>query len=116
MRKILNHRSVYGLTKMSVDNVWIQSQNKAVKAGRLLGEVLEKRVQGQRPVILVSRQLAFGCKKIPDTKVAQSVDWPKPGCTDRLSCVDVPGFVAEWSCLASYRGLGVSNLFAIFSL
>jgi hypothetical protein len=39
---------------MYTDNVWIQSQDKAIKAGRLLGEVLEKRVQGQRPVILVS--------------------------------------------------------------
>jgi hypothetical protein len=42
------------MASMYTDNVWIQSQDKAIKAGRLLGEVLEKRVQGQRPVILVS--------------------------------------------------------------
>jgi len=47
-------RSVYSMASMYTDNVWIQSQDKAIKAGRLLGEVLEKRVQGQRPVILVS--------------------------------------------------------------
>jgi hypothetical protein len=43
------------MATMSLDNTWMQAQDKARKAGRLLGEVLEKRVQGQRPVVLVSR-------------------------------------------------------------
>jgi hypothetical protein len=46
-------RSVYNMASLGLDNTWVQSQDKAIKAGRLLGEVLEKRVQGQRPVILV---------------------------------------------------------------
>lgn len=47
------YRSVYNMASLGLDNTWVQSQDKAIKAGRLLGEVLEKRVQGQRPVILV---------------------------------------------------------------
>lgn len=42
---------------MSLDNTWMQAQDRAKKAGRLLGEVLEKRVQGERPVILVGTSL-----------------------------------------------------------
>jgi len=38
---------------MSLDNTWMQAHDRARKAGRILGEVLEKRVQGERPVILV---------------------------------------------------------------
>ena len=38
---------------MTLDNTWIKAQDKAKKAGQLLGEVLEKRVQGERPVVLV---------------------------------------------------------------
>lgn len=42
---------------MSLDNTWMQAQDRAKKAGRLLGEVLEKRVQGERPVVLVGTSL-----------------------------------------------------------
>lgn len=41
------------MASLGLDNTWVQSQDKAIKAGRLLGEVLEKQVQGQRPVVLV---------------------------------------------------------------
>ncbi|KAL7422671.1 hypothetical protein Q5752_001962 [Cryptotrichosporon argae] len=44
---------VYGMTTMAVDNTWMRATDRAVKAGRLLGEVLEKRVQGERPVVLI---------------------------------------------------------------
>lgn len=47
-------RSVYNMASLGLDNTWVQSQDKAIKAGRLLGEVLEKQVQGQRPVVLAS--------------------------------------------------------------
>lgn len=46
-------RSVYSIATMSLDNTWMQAHDRARKAGRILGEVLEKRVQGERPVILV---------------------------------------------------------------
>ncbi|GHJ85206.1 hypothetical protein NliqN6_1608 [Naganishia liquefaciens] len=49
--------SVYNMASLGLDNTWVQSQDKAIKAGRLLGEVLEKRVQGQRPVILIGSSL-----------------------------------------------------------
>lgn len=49
-------RSVYKLSTMALDNSWAHAQGMAVKAGRLLGEVLAQRVQGERPVILVSRR------------------------------------------------------------
>jgi len=42
---------------MGLDNTWMQAQDRAKKAGRLLGEVLEKKVQGERPVILVGTSL-----------------------------------------------------------
>ena len=42
---------------MSLDNTWMQAQDRAKKAGRLLGEVLEKKVQGERPVVLVGTSL-----------------------------------------------------------
>jgi hypothetical protein len=45
--------SVYQLSTMTLDNSWMHAQSMAVKAGRLLGEVLEQRVQGERPVVLV---------------------------------------------------------------
>lgn len=41
------------MASMSLDNTWMQATDRANKAGRILGEVLEKRVQGERPVILV---------------------------------------------------------------
>ena len=46
-------RTVYTMASMSLDNTWMQAQDRARKAGRILGEVLEKRVQGERPVTLV---------------------------------------------------------------
>ena len=46
--------TVYGVASMSLDNSWMQAQDRANKAGRILGEVLEQRVQGERPVVLVS--------------------------------------------------------------
>jgi hypothetical protein len=54
--EISDSRSVYNVATMTVDNSWIQAQDRAKKAGRLLGEVLEKRVQGERPVILAWRK------------------------------------------------------------
>ena len=47
------HSTVYGMATMTLDNTWIQAQDRARKAGQILGEVLEKRVQGERPVVLV---------------------------------------------------------------
>lgn len=44
---------VYGMGSMALDNSWMQATDRAKKAGRILGEVLEKKVQGERPVILV---------------------------------------------------------------
>ncbi|KAJ9092316.1 hypothetical protein QFC19_008750 [Naganishia cerealis] len=49
--------SVYNMASLGLDNTWVQSQDKAIKAGRLLGEVLENRVQGQRPVVLIGSSL-----------------------------------------------------------
>ena len=46
-------RMVYGMATMTLDNTWQQAQDRAKKTGDLLGEVLEKRVQGERPVVLV---------------------------------------------------------------
>ncbi|WVN89593.1 uncharacterized protein L203_104820 [Cryptococcus depauperatus CBS 7841] len=45
--------SVYSMATMTLDNTWMHAQDRAKKAGRLLGEVIEKRVQGERPVILI---------------------------------------------------------------
>lgn len=42
------------MATMTLDNTWMHAQDRAKKAGRLLGEVIEKRVQGERPVVLVS--------------------------------------------------------------
>lgn len=50
---VLTIRTVYSMASMSLDNTWMQAQDRARKAGRILGEVLEKRVQGERPVVLV---------------------------------------------------------------
>ena len=46
-------RTAYKMTMMGFDNTWMQAQDRAKKAGRLLGEVLEKKVQGERPVVFV---------------------------------------------------------------
>ncbi|WWC65367.1 uncharacterized protein I303_107985 [Kwoniella dejecticola CBS 10117] len=45
--------SVYSMATMTLDNTWMHAVDRAKKAGRLLGEVIEKRVQGERPVVLV---------------------------------------------------------------
>ena len=42
------------MAALGLDNTWMQAQDRAKKAGRILGEVLEKRVQGERPVVLAS--------------------------------------------------------------
>ncbi|KAK4688618.1 hypothetical protein P7C73_g1487, partial [Tremellales sp. Uapishka_1] len=49
--------SVYSIATMSLDNTWMKAQDRAKKAGRILGEVLEKRVQGERPVVLIGSSL-----------------------------------------------------------
>ncbi|EIW69835.1 hypothetical protein TREMEDRAFT_43510 [Tremella mesenterica DSM 1558] len=49
--------TVYSMATMSLDNTWMHAVDRARKAGTLLGEVLEKRVQGQRPVILIGSSL-----------------------------------------------------------
>lgn len=47
--------TVWKTTSLVLDNSWSNAQDRAIKAGRLLGEVLAQRVQGERPVTLVSR-------------------------------------------------------------
>ncbi|KAG8934689.1 hypothetical protein FRC01_001090 [Tulasnella sp. 417] len=42
---------------MVVDNEWIRACDRARKAGRLLGDVLQKKVQGDRPVVLIGVSL-----------------------------------------------------------
>ena len=58
---------------MSLDNTWMQAQDRARKAGRILGEVLEKRVQGERPVILVSLKTTDCAVLRPDRIVHRRV-------------------------------------------
>jgi hypothetical protein len=58
MLQVSHCRSVYSMATMSLDNTWMQAQDKARKAGRILGEVIEKKVQGERPVVLVSTDLS----------------------------------------------------------
>ncbi len=54
---------------MTLDNTWMHAQDRAKKAGRILGEVLEKRVQGERPVVLVCKaDLAYA-----DTQIGSSL-------------------------------------------
>jgi len=48
--RLTRRRSAYGMASMAVDNTWIQALDRAKKAGRILGEVLEKRVQGERQI------------------------------------------------------------------
>ncbi|GMK54473.1 hypothetical protein CspeluHIS016_0110590 [Cutaneotrichosporon spelunceum] len=45
--------SVYKFSTLALDNSFTSCQNKSIKAGRLLGEVLMQRVQGERPVTLI---------------------------------------------------------------
>lgn len=49
--------TAYSMATMSLDNTWMQAVDRAKKAGKLLGEVLEKRVQGERPVVLIGSSL-----------------------------------------------------------
>ena len=53
----LTARTAYSMATMSLDNTWMQAVDRAKKAGKLLGEVLEKRVQGERPVVLIGSSL-----------------------------------------------------------
>jgi hypothetical protein len=52
---------------LALDNTWMQAQDRAAKAGRILGEVLEKRVQGERPVVLV-RNSSFSGSRRPQSQ------------------------------------------------
>ncbi|KAG9009432.1 hypothetical protein FRB90_008345 [Tulasnella sp. 427] len=49
--------SIYQTTGMVVDNEWIRACDRSKKAGRLLAEVLQKKVQGERPVTLIGVSL-----------------------------------------------------------
>ncbi|KAG8902612.1 hypothetical protein FRC00_008704 [Tulasnella sp. 408] len=49
--------SIYQTTGMVVDNEWIRACDRAKKAGRLLAEVLQKKVQGDRPIVLIGVSL-----------------------------------------------------------
>lgn len=68
----LIHRTVYSMASMSLDNTWMQAQDRAKKAGRILGEVLEKRVQGERPVVLVGPPRS-GRRRPPHVQIGSSV-------------------------------------------
>ena len=76
------------MASMSLDNTWMQAQDRARKAGRLLGEVLEKRVQGERPVVLVGFRSSCEVTLI-------TPDWLVCGCIHcsgsfTLSCLSAP--------------------------
>jgi hypothetical protein len=79
------------MATMSTDNVWIQSQDKAIKAGRLLGQVLEKRVQGQRPVVLASSTRSGREFDVPaDPLLMYRIDRTLSGSFDRLPRLTIP--------------------------
>lgn len=49
--------AIYGWSSQLLDSNWIRCLDKAKKAGPVLADVLQDRVQGQRPVILVGTSL-----------------------------------------------------------
>jgi hypothetical protein len=50
-------RTAYSLASMGLDNTWMQAQDRAKKAGRLLGEVLEKKCRVKDPSSLLAPRL-----------------------------------------------------------
>lgn len=64
------------MASMSLDNTWMQAVDRANKAGRILGEVLEKRVQGERPVVLVG-STSWTSAHVKDRFIPWCLDDPK---------------------------------------
>jgi hypothetical protein len=87
------------MASMYTDNVWIQSQDKAIKAGRLLGEVLEKRVQGQRPVVLV-RATPRAVTASPADLAGSLIDRPESRSSDSIPRLALPGLAIKRRCPA----------------
>lgn len=81
---------------LALDNTWMQAQDRAAKAGRILGEVLEKRVQGERPVVLV-RDSHFRSQddfsRWPPTEPGSGSDWLVPWCSDHTQSAALPRLV-----------------------
>ena len=57
-------------TGMALDNDWIRARDKARKAGDLLSEVLKEKVQGERPLTMVSH--SANCTPVPVTYLVVS--------------------------------------------
>jgi hypothetical protein len=102
------------MASMYTDNVWIQSQDKAIKAGRLLGEVLEKRVQGQRPVVLVNAESKSMITSLADL-FASLLDRPESRSSDSVPRFALPELSIERCRPARNRRICLPHLIALRS-
>lgn len=90
--------SIYQTTGMVVDNEWIRACDRAKKAGRLLADVLQKKIQGQRPVVLIGVSLGALTLFEALTTLAEDSTPNAPPLVDTAIFVSLPAAPsdAEW--------------------
>ncbi|CAK9786616.1 DUF726-domain-containing protein [Cutaneotrichosporon oleaginosum] len=100
--------SVYKLSTLALDNSWSASSQKAVKAGRLLGEVLVQRVQGERPVTLIGTSV--GALTVLHALLYLS-EQETPQLVDSVFLVSLPSAptTAEWAAVRRVTARRVVN-------
>ncbi|BEI85574.1 hypothetical protein CcaverHIS002_0509750 [Cutaneotrichosporon cavernicola] len=100
--------SVYKLSTLALDNSFTSCQNKSIKAGRLLGEVLAQRVQGERPVSLIGTSV--GALTVLHALLYLS-EQDQPHLIDSVFLVSLPSAptTAEWSAVRSVTARRVVN-------
>ncbi|WOO78765.1 putative membrane protein F35D113 [Vanrija pseudolonga] len=94
--------TVYKLSTMTLDNSWMYAQGRAVKAGRLLGEVLAQRVQGERPVVLIGTSVG-SLTVLHALLYLASLPDPKPDIVESAYLVSLPSSptAQEWAAARS---------------
>ncbi|KAL1409885.1 hypothetical protein Q8F55_003884 [Vanrija albida] len=94
--------TVYKLSTMTLDNSWMYAQGRAVKAGRLLGEVLAQRVQGERPVVLIGTSVG-SLTVLHALLYLASLPDPKPDIVESAYLVSLPSAPTpqEWAAARS---------------
>lgn len=85
--KTSNFKGWDSTTGLALDNDWIRACDKARKAGDLLSEVLKEKVQGERPITIVSLSLFRLAVSVELTKYVGSFIARSTSIIQGIACV-----------------------------
>ncbi|KAH7337457.1 hypothetical protein B0J17DRAFT_428691 [Rhizoctonia solani] len=105
--------TIYSTTGLALDNDWIRACDKAKKAGKLLSEVLKERVQGERPITMVSSSLGALALFRALTELAESDELKEP-LIDSVFLISLPQVVSprEWAKVRKVVSRRIVNVYS----